>query len=249
MPLPACVLSYSSWHCTQRIAVGSACRRASRNPLPAVLAQPVTALGQAHQRTVDPPQLVGVAIDFREVEIDDQVRERIVLDVARLLGDPRVRLVGGAIERLLDLAAQLRGALAQARLSRALGLLRIEAGHGWTLMLTVGTVETRAARARFPGHNSAVRSMRHANNESPRHPLDARGRHHVLGDGCPVEAADGGLPCDAGNVPARRRRAAAAARRERRVRPLARSGRRSAGTCMCCAASSASRCCGASSTQ
>ena len=44
-------------------------------------------------------------------------------------------------------------------------------------------------RDRAGQRTRGVRSMRHASNESPRHPLDARGRHHVLGDGCPVEAA------------------------------------------------------------
>ena len=76
------------------MAVGSACRRAAGYLLATALAQAVTAFGDACQRGVDAPQLVRIAVDLREVEVDDQVGERIVLDVASLLRDAHVRFVG-----------------------------------------------------------------------------------------------------------------------------------------------------------
>ena len=121
-----CVRSYSVWQSMQRSAVRRRVEPLHVDRLVADFADAVAAVRHAQQGGLDRAQFLEVAIDFGQADVDDQVGERFVLEVAHRVGDLQV-VLGVAL------------AAASAGFPRAAGCARSRrAARRWSICLVSG---------------------------------------------------------------------------------------------------------------
>jgi len=113
------------WQSKQRLANGVRAQALDLDRRLTVLAATVGAVVDSQEGGVDQAQLLQVAVDLGQVDVHHQVGERVVLEVAHLVGDHRVLLLVALHERVTDLVAQLTGAIPEG-VAQFFGLAGVE---------------------------------------------------------------------------------------------------------------------------